>query len=449
MKRILLAGLLAFACPAGLAQSVPEKHQVSLTIRTFPECAIFCWKPGFIDPQVVGRSNRPLDYPLQPGTNNLMVWCYYGPQMHEKNQLLQPDRDRSLSLTLGNDDLQSSKEYPKPGRPSIFLLQTPDQVGYFIMDTKLWIIAILLLAGALALRRRGLRIRLESQSQAKDLATHVGRYTIGRSLGKGAAGEVFEARNDKGEVCALKLLHANLREEPESEKRFLREVKVCSSLNHPNIVKLLDWGQQNDVLYVVMELLEGESLASLLKNQPRIPAEKFVDLFESIAEATQCLHDQGLVHRDLKPDNIFMRNDGRPCLMDFGIVFSSDLTRATRTGLAVGTPAYMAPEQIQGQAEPASDQYSLGVLAFLCLTGYRPFQANDTVTLIMQQLHTPAPLPTSVDPSLPVAFNSVLMRMLAKNPGERFASVTEAAGALRAALNLSHSDEEVTGLVGL
>ncbi len=109
----------------------------------------------------------------------------------------------------------------------------------------------------------------------------------------------------------------------------------------------------------------------------------------------------------------------------------------------------MAPEQIQGQAEPASDQYSLGVLAFLCLTGYRPFQANDTVTLIMQQLHTPAPLPTSVDPSLPVAFNSVLMRMLAKNPGERFASVTEAAGALRAALNLSHSDEEVTGLVGL
>ncbi|MBS2040727.1 serine/threonine protein kinase, partial [bacterium] len=194
--------------------------------------------------------------------------------------------------------------------------------------------------------------------------------------------------------------------------------------------------------------LQGESLASLLRRQQPIEPLQFVDLFYSIALAVQCMHDQGLVHRDLKPDNIFLRQDGRPTLMDFGIAFSEELTRATKTGLAMGTPAYMAPEQIQGQAVPASDQYSLGVLAFLCLTGQRPFQAEEPMALAMQHLHTPPPLPSSVRTSLPVPFNHVILRMLAKKPGERFASVMDAANALRGALNLSEQEEEATGLVG-
>jgi len=263
----------------------------------------------------------------------------------------------------------------------------------------------------------------------------MGRFVLGRSLGSGGFGEVYLARNESGEEVAVKVLRPEMSQDEESKKRFFREIQVLCTLNHPNIIHIYDWGEHQGAVYLAMEYLEGETLSALLERVGRLNSSQVSWILQQLTAALASLHERGLVHRDIKPDNVFLQGNGRLKLMDFGTALSADLTRATQTGMALGTPAYMAPEQLAGQLNPASDQYALGVLLFVCLTGRKPFEGLDAVSVAYAHAHQDPPRPSQVFPGLPLAVDEVVLRMLAKKPEQRFCSVLEAAAALELALS--------------
>ncbi|MBX3169409.1 MAG: serine/threonine protein kinase [Candidatus Eremiobacteraeota bacterium] len=284
--------------------------------------------------------------------------------------------------------------------------------------------------------------------QTVGAGSQLGRFRLQALLGRGGMGEVYRALDDQGQPVALKVLRGEFSNDPSHQKRFQREIQICSRLNHPNLIRIYDWGQQDDVHYLAMELLEGRSLQERLEEGP-IPPEEFAPLAKQIGEALSALHQEDLVHRDIKPENIFLHRNGTVKLMDFGIARSQDLTQATQTGIALGTPAYMAPEQVQGQLNPASDQYSFGVVAFRALTGHRPFEGEDPMAVVFQAVHSPAPKPSSFNPGLSIHVDHVIGRILAKNPRDRYPSALSACMELARALKASPDDEEeATGLVG-
>lgn len=292
-----------------------------------------------------------------------------------------------------------------------------------------WILVPVLGGTGFALWRRRPRA-LESGSTAIDSTRTLGRFQLEKSLGKGGFGEVFLALDDQGKPAAVKVLRSEVAEDESARKRFFREIEVLSKLRHPNIVHIYDWGEADGRGYLCMEYLEGESLGDLLARGARLDRELLLRLLQDIGGALESVHQQGLVHRDVKPDNIFIESNGRFKLMDFGTAVSDDMTRATQTGMALGTPAYMAPEQIGGKLNPASDQYSLGVVAFLLLTGQKPFEAADPMALAWAHVHTPPPTPSEFQPELTKETDVVLLRMLAKQPQRRYATIREATAAL-------------------
>ncbi|MBS2035886.1 protein kinase, partial [bacterium] len=267
MKKSWILGLLisAAACADAQPHGLSQERIYTINFRTFPRSAVFIWKvddPNSQNPygQKAGWSNTPIRLTVggHSGPENYQVFFYYGPGLETKDRLSQEEMALLPSATLGHNQLTKPR-YPESG-PPLFLIQNPSQAWLYAWESHLWVIPLFAVGLAGWLWRRGLRFKLAERARSESaLTTQVGRYALGKTLGKGAAGEVFEARAENGELCALKLLHANLREDPESNKRFLREVQICSRLHHPNIVKILDWGQQGEVLYVVMELLQGES----------------------------------------------------------------------------------------------------------------------------------------------------------------------------------------------
>jgi serine/threonine-protein kinase len=153
-----------------------------------------------------------------------------------------------------------------------------------------------------------------------------------------------------------------------------------------------------------------------------------------LGSALRALHQQGLIHRDIKPENLFIRSSGSLVLMDFGIALAQDLTRATQTGMTVGTPSYMAPEQLRGHVEPSSDQYAAGLVAFECLTGKRAFEGDDPMQVAYQQVHSPPPPPGSLHSEISGRVDAVVLKMLEKSPQHRYPSVEAACKALEDAL---------------
>lgn len=423
----------------------PKRMRFKVTFRTFPTCDIYVHNPDsketFGDAKT--QSNSPT-YLLPPGGKGTQVYYVYG---HKAQQIIAEhptDWVPEDQLEIPSDNLRQKDlnwdTWPPTYLPK-FMLTTRSAWATFAEDMgrgaleqvrSHWLIAM---AGTLGMTFYVRRRLLASQrDQALATATTVGEFQLQESLGKGGAGEVFRALDEKGQAVAVKILHASAQENPELHKRFQAEVKICSQLNHPNIVRLLDWGKQNDILYLAMELLEGESLGSRLRRDPRLSKEEFLAMLMPLASALQCLHDQGLVHRDLKPDNIFLRQRRGPALMDFGIAAGEDITRATQTGLAVGTPSYMAPEQVRGLFEPATDQYAMGVVAFICLTGRRPFEADDAAAMAYQHAHATPPRPSSLNTELSPEVDGVILKMLSKNPSQRYPAIQSAAQALQEAL---------------
>lgn len=261
-----------------------------------------------------------------------------------------------------------------------------------------------------------------------------GRYSIERRLGSGGSGIVYQAMDlVLGEPVALKFLMGASRDAMAVD-RFRREIKLARRLSHSNIVRIYDLGEERGTLFLSMELLRGVSLRALRRED--LPPRRAAELLMQAAAGLQAAHDHDVIHRDVKPDNIFLGDDGQIKLTDFGLALARDAPIPSAAGQVFGTPTYMAPEQLLGDAacRPATDQYALGVVAYQLLTGRPPFQSADVnLVLKMHAEQSPAP-PSTLLPSLPPEVDATFFRVLAKRPEGRFPSCLDFARALASAL---------------
>ncbi len=266
----------------------------------------------------------------------------------------------------------------------------------------------------------------------------LGKFQLLERLGRGGAAEVYKAYNPQLErLVAIKVLHAHLAEAPDFTGRFLREARVVALLQHPHIVQVFDFDTDHERPYMVMEYVPGSSLKSRLDEcyarAERLPLVEVLRLFRALLSAVGYAHAQGMIHRDLKPANILLDPHGRPVLTDFGIARILGADKLTASGMTLGTPAYMSPEQGQGQAaDERSDLYALGIVLYECLTGSVPFDADTSVALLLKHIHQPVPVLTEARPDLDAALESIVNRALAKNPDERYQSAPELWAALAA-----------------
>ena len=241
----------------------------------------------------------------------------------------------------------------------------------------------------------------------------------------------------------MKVLHSSLARDRDQLARFRQEAEITSTLRHPHIVQVFDFNVTDEgVPYLVMELLEGESLVELVSASTPLDPRRVVHIIEQIADALHAAHERGVVHRDLKPDNVMLLSTNGAQdfvkVLDFGISQASWRKRLTQDdGRISGTPQYMAPEQACGlreQIDHRSDQFSLAAIAYTLLTGREPFSGDDPIAVLYQVVHQQPPAPVKVVPALGQAVNDVIMRGLAKASDDRFPDVMEFAGALRAAV---------------
>lgn len=267
----------------------------------------------------------------------------------------------------------------------------------------------------------------------------VGHFRLGNVLGRGAMGEVYEAAHvETGEAAAVKLLVASASREPELVKRFLREVKIAATLQVPNVVRVLETPADDErAPFLAMERLRGETLADVLRSRSRLPSSETIELVVGIGRGLEAAHAAGVVHRDIKPQNVFAHHEGKrgaPTwkILDFGIsrlVGSETLTKDQM----IGTPPYMAPEQARGGAiDHRVDLYSLGVIAYRALTGRPAFSGKDTPSVLFKVIGTMPPVPSASGGGLDAHVDTVLAVAMAKRPEDRFQSATEMIAAFEA-----------------
>jgi eukaryotic-like serine/threonine-protein kinase len=262
------------------------------------------------------------------------------------------------------------------------------------------------------------------------------RYTLEREVGRGGMATVYLARTaGNGRAVAVKAMHPELASALGVE-RFRREMEIAGSLSHPGIVPLLDSGRAGTLLYYVMPYIAGESLHGRLERERRIPEGDAVRIVREIAEALGYAHSRGILHRDVKPENILLATDpARALIADFGLaraVGAADTTKLTKTGTVVGTIHYMSPEQVREDRtiDGRSDVYGLGCVLYEMLTGAPPFLGRTVTDLVMKILRTP-PVPIgAVNPSVSPAVEQTIARALAKAPADRFDTMHELAAAL-------------------
>ncbi|MFZ1828007.1 MAG: serine/threonine-protein kinase [Candidatus Competibacteraceae bacterium] len=263
----------------------------------------------------------------------------------------------------------------------------------------------------------------------------IGAYRIETLLGRGAMGAVYRSiRIEDGAVVAIKTIHADLLAGGEHEAilaRFRQEAQIGMRLRHPLIVRAYDCGEQDGLLYLTMELVEGQELGHLLKQQPTLPLGMNLAIILQVLNALAYAHRQGVIHRDIKPANIMVRQDYTIALTDFGIAHLSG-SQLTQVGELLGSPLYMAPEQLRGEpVDLRADLFSTGVLLYFLLTQRKPFMADSLAALMQKILHEEPPPPSQVHSITPVVFDAVLHRALAKLPEQRFSSASEFAAVLR------------------
>ncbi len=279
-------------------------------------------------------------------------------------------------------------------------------------------------------------------------AKRFGRYEVRKTLGRGAMGVVYLAEDPIiGRQVAIKVIEAHEdadKDELEQlEARFEREFRSAGRLDHPNVVGVYDVGYEDGNPFIAMEYVQGESLQSILGSKRAFTFDEIAGLATQLCSALDYAHDFGIVHRDIKPANIMVTRGGRAKIMDFGIARVATTT-LTRTGSLIGTPAYMSPEQVMGKVVTgASDQFSLGVMLYHLLSGERPFIAESPTTIMYKIVHEEPLQPSIVEATLPAAVDAVLMRVLSKDPAERYPSASEFAAALRAALGTAPTDFSV------
>jgi len=260
----------------------------------------------------------------------------------------------------------------------------------------------------------------------------IGNYRVEDEIGRGGMGVVYRAAQlDSGNTVALKVLSREFAIDPAFVKRFKRETEALAKLDHANIVKIHAVGEHQGTYYYAMDFVDGSSLSDLLNEGERFDIGRALDLTISVAAALAHAHKAGIIHRDIKPGNILIGRDGKPKLTDFGIARLTYATRMTRTGDIVGTPEYMSPEQSKGTpVGKSSDVYSLGVVIYELLTGNVPFGGTTALEIIQKHQYEGPEDVKKLNRAVPDGLARVVMRMLAKDPKERYKSAEQAATAL-------------------
>lgn len=347
---------------------------------------------------------------------------------------------------------------PTDGQPPI-TLELPAKVAFqaWTLVYRGWILFLFALGGLLfaaVIFRHKLLALLPGSAAVPVEKNEVDGYDLRKKIGEGGMGEVWAATSVSNLNCALKFIRKELAQDEEFKARFEREIKACLPLDHPHLLKLYGYGVATDGrLYTVSELLIGQTLKAVIKSKDYDPPQLAAQVIEQIGDALYYLHEKKLIHRDVKPDNIFVCEDGSMKLMDMGLIEGEALTVVTQTGHMLGTPAYMPPEQMGSsggkgrkisQAErmtsPASDQYALGIITYEILAGERPFDAPTAAILVYQQAHVAPPPPTDFEPRITPDVEKSILRMISKKPEERFPSLKDVQSALEPLSFMSWKD---------
>jgi eukaryotic-like serine/threonine-protein kinase len=272
-------------------------------------------------------------------------------------------------------------------------------------------------------------------SDSDDGSVIVPGFTILDELGRGGMGVVYRARQiELNRLVALKMVLGGANAEEKERVRFLAEAEAVAAIHHPHVVQVFEFGRHDGRPYFAMEFLTGGNLARTIGDGSGLPAARAAGILEKCARGVQAAHDLGIVHRDLKPANILLDAAGEPKVTDFGLAKRGGQADLTRTGAVMGTPAYMAPEQARGQTKfvgPAADVHALGAILFECLTGRPPFQADDTVALIMKVAQDEAPPARRLAPNVPRDLELICQKCLQKEPKDRYPAASALADDLR------------------
>lgn len=258
-------------------------------------------------------------------------------------------------------------------------------------------------------------------------AVLAGRYEIVKLLGEGGMGAVYRAHDrELDRVVALKVIRPELARNALVLQRFKQELILARQITHRNIIRIFDLGQAEGTRFITMEFIEGEDLSAILARQGKLAAREAAEIIGQAARGLEAAHAEGVVHRDLKPQNIMLDTQGKVSVMDFGIARSMDASNMTRTGALMGTPTYMSPEQAQGhKVDARSDIYTLGVIFYEMLTGNPPFVADNPMATLVRRLREKPVPPVQVEPTVPKAIDAMVVKMLATKPEDRYQSATE------------------------
>jgi serine/threonine-protein kinase len=262
-----------------------------------------------------------------------------------------------------------------------------------------------------------------------------GRYELEKLVGSGGMSNVFRAHDRLLErTVALKILHEQYTRDDDYVERFRREARAVAKLAHPNIVTVIDRGEQEGRQFIVFEYVDGPNLKDLTRDGP-LEAREAIELTLQVARALSFAHQRGLVHRDVKPQNVLLNDDGQAKVTDFGIARSLDVHGVTQTGTVLGTSDYIAPEQARGQrVDPKTDIYSLGTVLYELLVGDVPFSGDNFVAVAMRHVSEPAPSVVERRPDCPLRLDLAVQRAMAKDPDDRFESMDDFVGELEACL---------------
>jgi len=273
-----------------------------------------------------------------------------------------------------------------------------------------------------------------------------GHYHLRRLLGRGGMGEVYEAEDTrKDRTVALKLLPPQMSHDPVFRKRLQREARSAGRLQEPHVVPIHDYGEIDGVLYVDMRFIDGTDLRNMLRRYGPLPPARAVAIISQIGSALDAAHESGIMHRDVKPENVLITRDDFAYLVDFGIANAATDESLTELGTAVGTYAYMAPERFtNAEVTYRADIYALACVLHECLTGGQPYVADSVGAVITAHLMQPIPQPTAVRPGIPAAFDQVVSRGMAKDPTNRYATAGDLSAAARDALESRDQDKADT-----
>ena len=253
------------------------------------------------------------------------------------------------------------------------------------------------------------------------------RYRVLRILGRGGMGAVYQVQDlQLDREVALKLIRPDIAENEAVIERFKREIQLSSKVTHKNVLRVYDLGESDGVPYLTMHYIEGEDLASLIKREKRLPIARTLRLFRQICEGLQAAHEQGVIHRDLKPQNVMLDPSDRVYLTDFGLAKTLEQSGITQTGAVIGTPYYMSPEQVKGEpAGPRSDIYAIGIILYEMLTGAVPFTGSSAFEVMIQRVQRPPRPAREINPEIPAYLEKILERCLAMDPASRYQSLEE------------------------